>query len=194
MFNRLNHQHLIQTTVANDAIKIAYINCHTLYHLLNPFAKTMPTFLSTDLSSYFGEHGCVLEPRLGVDFRVAARRELESVFCIVLFCNDEKAMKQICNQIDEILGDSKKRPPIVLASTDPVNIAHSAQDMLKEKIAAQTIEKSVTLPELHALKETPHKQNTCLFSHLSLAIGELYSKTASHAAHAAGWRRHHTIR
>lgn len=160
--------HLMQTTITKDAIKVIYINKNENHSSLNPFARYSPAFLSSNLSIYFGANGVINAKRIGKEFRTKAKTQLESAFSVILFCDREENISIILNQINGILVDETKKYPFVILTTTDDRVYH-------DPIIAKMVTTRVVLS---ALPVNENEQNTMMLDQLTPALGALYNDTS----------------
>lgn len=171
MFNRPPEkpEHLYATTcIKSDAIKLAYINrCHKIT-INNPFAKHMPSFVTTDLSRYIGPNGLIHEERLGCEFQIKAQKTLESVLCAIIIADDDQETKGTLQDIRWLLGDSQKWPYILVVMPPK----HILSADTKTEIAPM-VDKLIELPE----PEAKQSLENSLLTKLTINISDLYLNT-----------------
>lgn len=171
MFNRPPEkpEHLYATTcITSDAIKLAYINrCHKIT-INNPFAKHMPSFVTTDLSHHIGPNSLIHEERSGIDFQTNTTKILESVFCAVIFTDDDQETEDTLQDIRWLLGDSQKWP-YILVVTPPEHILSANT----KTAIAPMVDKFIELPE----PEAKQSLENVLLTKLTINISDLYLNT-----------------
>lgn len=163
-----NPSHLIETTISKDSIRLAYINRSKLYPLLNPFAKHTPAFLSVDLSKYFGESGLIHAHRVGKEFLRRGIDTLESVFCTVIFCDDEVTLKSVLQDINlAMIWDHSEKWPVFFVMT-PNELT------LNDTFTRSMITQHVHLPMLAHTRSS--QQQAVMLNAMSIPIGDALTR------------------